>query len=80
MSVRAEVLRDGALGREEALRMARGFEPLHTALPLAGRLVGVLRPIVEIPMLAMFHAWEDLPLGGSIALEFVSDDHARYVG
>jgi hypothetical protein len=30
-------------------------------------------------MLAMFHAWEELALGGSVALEFVGDDHAQYI-
>src|SRR5262245_64621955 len=28
----------------------------------------------------MFHPWEDLALGSSVALEFVSHDHARHVG
>jgi hypothetical protein len=41
--------------------------------------MGVLRPIVEIPVLTMFHSWEDLPLGGSVALELVGDEHARDV-
>jgi hypothetical protein len=57
--------------------MARGREPLHAALSLAGRLVRVLRAIIEIPMLAMSYPWENLALGGSITFEFVSDDHAR---
>jgi hypothetical protein len=34
----------------------------------------VLRPVIEIPMLAMFHAREDLALGSPIALEFIRDD------
>jgi hypothetical protein len=67
MPVRAEVLCDGTIGREKALGLARGFEPLHASLPLAGRLVGVLRPVIEIAMLAMFHARKYLLLGGSIA-------------
>jgi len=54
----AEVLRDGTIGREETLSVARGFEPLHASLPLAGGLVRVLRAVVEIAMLAMFHPWE----------------------
>ena len=80
MSVWAEVLSDGTIGREEPLGLGWCFEPLHTLLPRAGRLVGVLRPIVEIPVLTMFHPGEDLPLGGSIALQLVGNDHARYVG
>jgi hypothetical protein len=42
--------------------------------------VRVLRPVIEIPMLAMCHAWEELALGGSRALEFVGHDYARCIG
>src|SRR5215510_2900543 len=31
-------------------------------------------------MLAMFHPWQDLALGGCVALELIGDDHARDVG
>jgi hypothetical protein len=79
MSARAEVLGDGTIGREETLGLARGFEPLHTLLPLTGGLVRVLRAIIQRPVLAMFHPREDLSLGGSVALEFIDNDHARYV-
>ena len=57
MSVWAEVLGDGTIGREEPLGLAWCFEPVHTLLPLACRLVRVLRPIVEIAVLTMFHPW-----------------------
>src|SRR5712692_4521463 len=80
MSVRAEVLRAGPIGREELLGVPRRLKPLHAPLALAGRLVRVLRPVIEIAMLAMVHPWENLPLGGTVALEFVGNDHARYVG
>ena len=50
-----EMLGDGAIGGEEPLSVARGLEPLHAALPLAGRLVGVLRPVIEVAVLAMFY-------------------------
>src|SRR5712692_10385989 len=59
MSVRAEVLRDGPIGREEPLGVPRGLKPLHAPLhaplALAGRLVRVLRPVIEIAMLADTH-------------------------
>ena len=74
-----EMLGDGTIGGEKPLGVARGLEPLHAPLPLAGRLVGVLRAIIEIPVLAMFYPWKDLALGGSVALEFIGDDHARHV-
>ena len=79
VAVQAEVLRDGTLGREEALGVARGLEPLHVPLPLTGGLVGVLRAIVQIPMLAMFYPWKNLAFGRGVALEFVGDNHAWHV-
>ena len=79
MTTWAEVPHDGPLGREKTLRLARGFEPLHTSLPLPGGLMRVLGAIIEIPVLAMFYPWKELALGGSVALEFVGDDHARHI-
>jgi hypothetical protein len=40
-------LGDGAIRREEALGMPRGFEALHPPFPLARRLVGVFGDIVK---------------------------------
>ena len=74
MLARTEMLEDRAIGGEKPLRVARGLEPLHMALPVAGRLVGVLRTIIEIPVLAMFHSRKNLVLGRSVALELVGDD------
>src|SRR5262245_47461943 len=54
MPTRTEMLGDGTIRREEPLGVARGLEPLHVPLPLAGALMRILRPIVEIPVLAMF--------------------------
>ena len=79
MTTGVEVLQDGTIGGEEPLGMTRGLEPLHAPLALAGRLVGVLCSIIQIPMLPMFHSWKDLALGSPIALEFIGDDHARHV-
>src|SRR5215510_13291416 len=79
MPARTEVLGDGTRGCEEPLGVARKLEPLHMPLPLAGGLVRILRPIVQVPVLPMFHTREDLPLGSSIALKFIGDDHAWYV-
>ena len=75
-----EVLGDGANGREKPLGVARGLKPVHAPLALTGGLVRVLRTIIEIPMLAMFHSWEQLSLSCSIPLQFVGDDDPRYVG
>ena len=68
MAARAEVLRDGTIRREEPLSLARRLEPLHVSLALTGGLMRVLGAVVEIPMLAMFHPWEYLALGGTVAL------------
>ena len=40
--------------REEALRMACRLEAPHGPLALVRRLVGVLRPVIEVPVLPMF--------------------------
>jgi hypothetical protein len=80
MAAWAEVLRDGPIGRKEALSVAWGLEPLHLLLPLTGRLVGVLSAIIEIPVLTMFHARKNLSFRGLVALEFVGDDDTRDVG
>ena len=79
MPARTEVLRDGPIGGEESLGMTRGFEPLHPPLPLPCGLVRILCTIIEIPVLAMFHPWKNLALGGAVALEFVGDDDPRHV-
>ena len=79
MPTRVEVLGDRAIGREKALRMARGFEPLHVSLALARGLVGVLSAIIQISVLPMFHPRQDLALSGTVALQLVGHDHPRHV-
>jgi hypothetical protein len=69
----AEVLRDGTIGGEETLGVAREFEPLHTPLPLTGGLMRVLRAIIQIPVLAMFHSGQKLALGGPVTFQFIGD-------
>ena len=56
------MLCDRPIGREEALCLTQRLKPLHAPLALTSGLVGVFRAIVEIPMLAMFHAGENLSL------------------
>src|SRR5215471_15633675 len=80
MPARAEVLRNRTIGCEETLSVAGGLKPLHMPLPLTCGLVRVLRAIIQIPMLPVFHTREEISLGGAIALEFIGNDHARYVG
>jgi hypothetical protein len=60
MTTWAEVLHDGPIGREKTLRLARGFELLHSPLPLTRRLMRVLGAVVEIAVLAMFYSRKNL--------------------
>ena len=64
----SEVLGDRPIRGEKSLRLPWGFAPLHAPFPLAGGLVGILRAVVEIAVLVMFHARQDLPLGGTTAI------------
>ena len=77
MPTRTEMLGDRPIGGKEPLCLTGRLKPLHAPLALTGRLVGVLRTVIETPVLAMFHSREHLALGGCVALQFVSDDHAR---
>jgi hypothetical protein len=53
---RSEVLDDRTVGGEEALGLPWRFEPFHPALALAGGLARIFRPVMQVPVLAMFHA------------------------
>jgi hypothetical protein len=75
MTSQAEVVRDGAIRREEALGMPRGLEALHPLFPLARRLVGVFGAVVEVAVLPMFDTGEDLALGRTVAPQLVGNDH-----
>jgi hypothetical protein len=74
---RAEVLQDQTIGGEKPLGLSWRLEAWPPALALAGGLRGVLRAIVQIPMLAMRHARQAFALGRSIALQLLRDHHAR---
>src|SRR5262250_3744534 len=75
----SKVLGDRTIGRQEALRMTCGLKPLHTALALTCRPMGVLTPIIEIAALTVLYAREHLALRRAIAFEFIGDDHAWHV-
>ena len=66
MSTRSKVLGNGTIRGEEALRVPGGLEPLHAPLPLARRLMGVFRAVIQIPVLAVLHPRQQfLPKPGS---------------
>jgi hypothetical protein len=74
-----KMLGDRTIGGKESLGLAWGLKPLHAPLPLTCRLVGVLRPVIEVAVLAMFYSRKNLTLGGSVALQLISDDHPWHV-
>jgi hypothetical protein len=75
----AEMLRNGTIGGEQPLGLPSRLEPLHAPLPLAGGLVRILRPSVQMALLAMFHTGHELVHGGTVALELVRDAHPRNI-
>jgi hypothetical protein len=75
MPAGSEVLGKRTVRGEKALRVPSGLESLHPPLPLAGGLVGVFGPVVEVPVLSMLHARQDLTLGRAVALELIRDKH-----
>ena len=77
MPARSKVLCNRTIRGEEALHVPSRLEPLHPSLSLAGRLMGVLCPVVQVAVLAMFHPREDLALRHAVALELIRDDHTR---
>jgi hypothetical protein len=74
MALWAKMRRDGTIRCQKALDIPWGFEPLHAPFPLAGRVVGILRTVVQIPVLPMFHTGQDLAHGRPIAFEVIRDD------
>ena len=69
-----EVVGNGAVSREETLRMPGGCAPLHVVLALPRRTMGVLTPVVEIATLAVCDPGQDLTLGRALTLYFIRDD------
>jgi hypothetical protein len=51
------------------------LKPLHASFPLAGRLVGMVRAVVEVAVLPMFDAGEDLARGRTLAPQLIGHDH-----
>jgi hypothetical protein len=76
---RSEVLGDGTIRGQKPVGVLWRLKPLHAPLPLARRLVGIFRPIIEVAVLPMFHTRQDLPLRSAVAFELVRDDHPRDV-
>ena len=80
MASRSEVLGNGPIGGEESLGVSRGLKPLQAPLPLASWLVGMLRTVIEVPVLAVRHPRKHLPLRCPMAFQFVCNDDPRHIG
>src|SRR3954464_5661209 len=68
---------DLIVGGEKPLHLPRRLEALHDPFSSSGRLVRILRPVVEAFVLAVLDAGHDLPLGGTVAAQLVGDQHTR---
>jgi hypothetical protein len=79
MTTGAEVMGDGPRGRQKALRVARSLAALPVACALPRGLVGILRAVVQVPVLAVLHSRQYLLLRGTIAFQLVGDDDPRHV-
>jgi hypothetical protein len=70
---------DLAMSRQETLRMAGRFEPSHLSLSLPSGLMRYFGAVVDPLVLTMLNARHELRFGGSVAFEFVGDQHSRRV-
>jgi hypothetical protein len=61
------------------MRMSWGLESPQTLLTLAHRLVRVFGPIVQVPVLAVFHAGQRLLCRRAIAPQVVGHDHPWHI-
>src|SRR5262245_61755055 len=79
MPSRAKVLGNGSIRRQKTLGMAGRFESLHAPLLLARRPMRILTPIIEVATLSVFHTWQHLAFGRTVALQLIRDDHAWHI-
>jgi hypothetical protein len=80
VAFRTEVQHNRPICREETLGMAWRLESLHASFPLTCGSVGVLRAVVEIAVLAVFHTRQELANRCPIAAQLIGDDHLGYIG
>ena len=80
MAAEVEEVVDLVVGGEETLGVPGRLEPLHLPFSSSGRLMGVLRPVVEALVLSVFDAGHDLTLRRSVAGELVASVVAIQLG
>ena len=78
MAAGPEMRGDHAEHRQEPVGCAGGAEAFHGAFALPGRLVRVLRPVVQLPRLPVLDRRHHRPMRHRIASELVGDQHPRY--
>ncbi len=59
--------------------MPRRLEPAHDFISQSGRLMRVLRAVVESLMLPVLNSGHDLGFRRTVTLQLIRDDHARHV-
>ncbi len=79
MPSRSKVLGDETVSGRKALGMSGRFALLHALFPLTDWLMRVFHAVVEIAMLTIFDARQDLSLRRAIAFAFVRANHPRDV-
>lgn len=72
----SEVSGGRPIHRKKLSRLSWGLTLLHAPLPLARWLTGVLRAVIDIPVLPVFDTGQALPLCRAVALELVRDEHS----
>ena len=71
------VLVNGAMSGQELLGLPGRLEPLHAPFALAGRLMRILRTIVEVAALSVLDVRDDRPLGRGVAFQLIGH-HGTY--
>jgi hypothetical protein len=74
MAAELDVVVDPAVGGQKALCLTGRLEPLHLPFSSSRRLVRYFGAVVEISALSVLDTWQDLALGGGVALQLVGDD------
>ena len=75
---RAEVRSNDAMHFDKPLGVPTGFEPTHSPLPLARRLMRILRPVVQVAMLSMGDARHDDPFRRPVTPQLIRNNDARF--
>ncbi len=73
------VLVNGAMSGQELLGLPGRLEPLHAPFALAGRLMRILRTIVEVAVLSVLDVRDDRPLGRGVAFQLIGHHDPRHI-